>query len=152
MLRCMNSLYILDINPFPAMLFANIVTYLVVRLFFLLIANSPVQNFLVWCICLFLLLIPLPRETYQFFYFIKVHAKEHTAYVFSPKFFVFFFWLCPAMCKILVPQPGIKLVPSVVEATGLNHWTSREVLFWKFYDFQFLWVVSQFEFICVYGK
>ena len=91
----MNSLYILDINPFPAMLFANIITYLVVRLFFLLIANSPVQNFLVWCICLFLLLIPLPKETYQFFYFIKVHAKEHTAYVFSQKFFFFFFLAVP---------------------------------------------------------
>ena len=59
--------------------------------------------------------------------------------MFSSRSF-FFFWLCPAVCKIWVPQSGTKLVPPVLEARGLNHWTSREVFFWKFYDFQFLWV------------
>ena len=29
---------------------------------------------------------------------------------------------------ILVPQPGIKPMPSTVEAPSLNHWTTREVL------------------------
>ena len=67
------------------------------------------------------------------------------------KFIYFSFWPCLEACKILVPQPGIKLVPPVVEARGLNHSTSREVLFWKFYDFQFLWVFNQFEFVCIYG-
>ena len=90
MLCCMNSLYILDIHPFSAMLFGNIFTYSVVRLFFLLIAYFPVQNFLVWCISLFLLLIPLPKETYKNFFLTKVDAKDHTAYVFFQKFFFFF--------------------------------------------------------------
>ena len=27
----------------------------------------------------------------------------------------------------LVSQPGIKLMPSVLEAQSLNHWTAREV-------------------------
>ena len=33
MLSCMRSLYILDINPLPELLFANIFSYLVGRLF-----------------------------------------------------------------------------------------------------------------------
>ena len=39
----------------------------------------------------------------------------------------FFFWLCRAACRILVPWPGIKPVPPpAVEAWSLNHWTARE--------------------------
>ena len=30
-------------------------------------------------------------------------------------------------CRILIPQPGVDLVPPAVEAWSLNHWTSREV-------------------------
>ena len=37
---------------------------------------------------------------------------------------VFFFLACT--CRVLVSQPGIKSVPTVVEAQSLNHWTSRE--------------------------
>ena len=37
------------------------------------------------------------------------------------------------VCEILVPQPGIKPVPSTVEAQNLNHWTTKgsplEVIF-----------------------
>ena len=33
----------------------------------------------------------------------------------------------PAACGILVPRPGIELVPSAVEARSLNHWTARAV-------------------------
>ena len=32
-----------------------------------------------------------------------------------------------AACGILVPQPGIKPVPSAVSAWSPNHWTTREV-------------------------
>ena len=39
----------------------------------------------------------------------------------------FFFLLCHRACRILVPQPGIKPMPSAVEAQSLNHWTIREV-------------------------
>ena len=30
-------------------------------------------------------------------------------------------------CGILVPQPGIKPVPTTVQAQSLNHWTTQEV-------------------------
>ena len=40
---------------------------------------------------------------------------------------LFFFWLHHAACGILVPPPGSVLVPSAVEAWGLNCWTAREV-------------------------
>ena len=35
-----------------------------------------------------------------------------------------FFW--PCSMGILVPQPGIKPVPSAVKAQSPNHWTARE--------------------------
>ena len=43
---------------------------------------------------------------------------------------VFFpnFWPQHAAWDILVSQPGIKPVPSAVEAKCLNYWTAREVL------------------------
>ena len=40
----------------------------------------------------------------------------------------FFFQLCSVTCEILVPPPGMVLVPAAVEAQGLNHWTTREFL------------------------
>ena len=47
-------------------LFANIFSHSVGSLFVLLIVSFTVQKLLVWCspICLFLLLFPLPEETY----------------------------------------------------------------------------------------
>ena len=33
---------------------------------------------------------------------------------------------CHVACGILVPGPGIKLVPSAVKALSLNCWTARE--------------------------
>ena len=33
---------------------------------------------------------------------------------------------CGVACRILIPLPGIKPVPSAVEAWSLNHWTTRE--------------------------
>ena len=44
-----------------------------------------------------------------------------------PTFFFFFFLLCHTACRLLVPQPGIKPMPSAVEVRSLNHWTTREV-------------------------
>ena len=38
----------------------------------------------------------------------------------------FFFFDCTA-CGILVPQPGIKPVPRVVEMQSPNHWPAKEV-------------------------
>ena len=32
-----------------------------------------------------------------------------------------------AACRILVPQPGVKPVPSATEVQILNHWNAREV-------------------------
>ena len=30
-------------------------------------------------------------------------------------------------CGILVPQPGIELMPPALQVSSLNHWTAREV-------------------------
>ena len=38
------------------------------------------------------------------------------------------FWPCCTACGILVPRPGKEPVPPAVEAPGLNHCTTREVL------------------------
>ena len=35
------------------------------------------------------------------------------------------------VCRILVPQPGIKSVPPTMEVQSLKHWTAREVP-WEF--------------------
>ena len=40
----------------------------------------------------------------------------------------FFFWSHCMPCRILVLRPGIKPVPSEVEAWSLNHWNARAVL------------------------
>ena len=39
-----------------------------------------------------------------------------------------FFFFGPAACGILVPQPGIEVVPPAMGAQDLNHWTARKVL------------------------
>ena len=41
--------------------------------------------------------------------------------------FLILFWSCHVACGILVPQPGMKLMPPEVEARSLNHWIFREV-------------------------
>ena len=43
--------------------------------------------------------------------------------------FIFFltFWPHHLACEILVPWPGIELLPPVVKAQSLNHWTTSEV-------------------------
>ena len=41
--------------------------------------------------------------------------------------FFFFFWMCYAAFRILVPWPGIKPLPPALRAQSLNHWTAREV-------------------------
>ena len=41
--------------------------------------------------------------------------------------FFFLFWPCHGTCGVLVPQPGIQLVPTAVKAQSPNHWTTREV-------------------------
>ena len=38
------------------------------------------------------------------------------------------FWPRHVACEILVPQPGINLLPTV-ESQGPNHWTARGVLY-----------------------
>ena len=42
-------------------------------------------------------------------------------------FFCFAFWSCCPSCGILVPWPGIELMPPPLEAQTLNYWTTREV-------------------------
>ena len=53
----------------------------------------------------------------------------------------FFFWLSHAVCRILVPWPGIEHMPHAVEARSFNHWIFRKVpqnAFWKDGCFCFL--------------
>ena len=42
-------------------------------------------------------------------------------------FFSSTFWTHHLACEILVPQPGIELLPPAVKAQSLNHWTTSEV-------------------------
>ena len=51
-------------------------------------------------------------------------------------FFFFLFWPLCAACQILVPQQGVQSMATAMEARGLNHWTSREVL-------EFLFLVNK---------
>ena len=63
-------------------------------------------------------------------------------FVFRFLFFGSFFWPCHAACGILVPQPGVELVPPAVEVQSINHWTAREFpYFLKFLKMLFLWEV-----------
>ena len=41
---------------------------------------------------------------------------------------VFGFWPSYLACGILVPQPGIKSMHTVLGEWSVNHWTTREVL------------------------
>ena len=41
---------------------------------------------------------------------------------------VFGFWPSYLVCGILVPQPGIKSMHTVLGEWSVNHWTTREVL------------------------
>ena len=43
-------------------------------------------------------------------------------------FLVLFFFFGPAACGILVPQPGVEVLPPEVGAQDLNHWITRKVL------------------------
>ena len=54
--------------------------------------------------------------------------KCHTLGLWSRHLYFFFFfnWPYHTTCGILVPQPGIKIVPSALEAQNLNHWATRE--------------------------
>lgn len=67
----------------------------------------------------------------EYLYQVKVCAKNFTAIILfhphSKLLFCFFFWPCYMACNILVPQPGIELVPPAVELQNTNHWTAREV-------------------------
>ena len=40
---------------------------------------------------------------------------------------LFFFFGHTSKHAVLVPQPGIELVPPVVEVQSLTHWTTREI-------------------------
>ena len=57
----------------------------------------------------------------------SAHFQIELSQLFSP-LNSFSFWLHCAVCRILVPWPGIKLVPSAVEVQIPNNWTTRENL------------------------
>ena len=44
------------------------------------------------------------------------------------------FWPHLNTCGILVPQPDIKPVPPAMEVQSINHWNTREVPTYIFFD------------------
>ena len=77
---CMIPLYILDINPLSAIVFANIFYHWVDCFFILLTASFNLWNlFILMQLPLFLFLLPLPEDTSTN----KINAKEHIAYIFA---------------------------------------------------------------------
>lgn len=46
----------------------------------------------------------------------------------GPAFKCLCFCLCRAVCRMLVPRPGIEPVAPAVEAWNCNPWTARESL------------------------
>ena len=53
----------------------------------------------------------------------KVRILDVQTYI----MYFLFFGCTSRHAGILVPQPGVELVPPAVEARSLNHWTAREV-------------------------
>ena len=41
--------------------------------------------------------------------------------------YLFIYFFLAMLCGILVPWPGVMLMPPALEAWSLNHWTAREV-------------------------
>ena len=67
----------------------------------------------------------------------------------SPTFtedLTFFFRLCRAACRILVPRPGIEPSPSAVKVPCHNHWTAREfpilIIFIQIVSYPTPWVLQ----------
>ena len=55
-----------------------------------------------------------------------LYCKTNDLGKFTKECFIIHF-LALRHVEILVPQPGIKPMPSPLEARSLNHWTTREV-------------------------
>ena len=87
MLNYMSSLYILETNSLSDKSFANVFSYSVDYIFTLLMVFFAVQSFLVWYspTCLFLLLLPLPRE---------ICPKKMKSGCIIPPMFFFFSLVC----------------------------------------------------------
>ena len=92
--NCINSSYVLDINPnqdFPwlEIPFANIVSHSIVCPFIFWWFSSLYRSSLVWCSlhCLFLLLLPLPEETDQ-----KIYCSDWCPKVYCLCFRSFMVW------------------------------------------------------------
>ena len=58
------------------------------------------------------------------------------------------FWPCCMACRILFPQPGIKPEHPALEVWSLNHWTTREVPWLKFFN-QVFFIVFFSAFVMV---
>ena len=58
---------------------------------------------------------------------LSLPSNLHTSISIIVILFFFNFWPQYVAYGILVPQSGVELVPSVVEAQSGNQWTAREV-------------------------
>ena len=81
----------------------------------------------------------------------------HTTCFIVCHFYILFFpifWPDQVACGILVPQPGIKLTSSALEAQSPNHWTTREVLlfFLIFFSMMFCHRILNIAFPGLYSR
>ena len=51
--------------------------------------------------------------------------REFLPFSRSFAYFIWLHWILAVACGILVPWPGIKLLPCTVEVLSLNNWTTR---------------------------
>ena len=55
-----------------------------------------------------------------------IYIYTHT-HIYKSLTFLFYFWPCHTAAGSLVLQPGIRPVPTALEARHPNHWTTREI-------------------------
>lgn len=97
-------------------------------------------------------------ELYEFFvnsgymlyriYVLQIFPPSLSVYFLSYRyFFVFVFWLCHAVHKILVFKPGMESVLPAAEAWSANHWNAREIRLYLFlmlpFEVQKFWFLKR---------
>ena len=65
--------------------------------------------------------------TAEFFFNVYLATCDFCPFLLFLRCFAYF-RLCHAVCRILVPRPGIEPGPPALGAWSLNHWTTREVV------------------------
>ena len=72
-------------------------------------------------------------------------STEYLVIIMEALFFFFFFSLGQVAFRILVLQPGIKPVPTAVDAWGPNHWATSEFPEGTIFNSWVIWNILWFE-------